>query len=363
VSAVAAHLDRGQAVSAVGGVRYDALVAGVGTVFLAGAYLDVWAHVHVPELETFFTPWHAVFYAGFLAVAAVTVAPLLRRRPARTTWVDALPAGYDRSLIGVLLFTLGGVLDMLWHLVFGVEADVEALLSPSHLVLATGAALFLTGPLRAAWRRRDARAGWPAIVSLGLLLSVFSFFTQYSHHFGRPWPAAGNRPIAAVFRTVAPDPVFRNAEIQNVYVAHGFGVGSVLLQSAIFSGILLLAVRRWGFQLPLGAFCVIFGLNALLLGAARDQLHLVPGAIVAGIAADVLLRVLRPSAGRRWSLRCFALAVPTVYFAAYFANLALVRGVWWSVPLWSGTIVLVGLVGWLASWLVVPPPIPDTSRQ
>jgi len=363
VSAVTAHVDRGHAVSAVGGVRYDALVAGLGAVFLGGAYLDVWAHVHVPELETFFTPWHAVFYAGFLAVAAVSVAPLVRRRPPGTTWADALPAGYVRSLIGVLVFALGGVLDMLWHLVFGVEADVEALLSPSHLVLATGAALFLSGPLRAAWHRSDAAAPWPAILSLALLLSVFSFFTQYSHHLGRPWPAAGNRPTAAVFLTVAPDPVFRNAAIQNVYVAHGFGVGSVLLQAAILSGIVLLAVRRWGFRLPLGAFSLIFGLNGLLLGAARDQLHLLPGAIVAGVAADVLLRLLRPSPGRRSSLRWFALTVPAVYFASYFANIALVRGVWWSVPLWSGAILLAGVVGWLASWLAIPPPIPDTSRQ
>jgi len=47
-----------------------------------------------------------------------------------------------------------------------------------------------------------------------------------------------------------------------------------------------------------------------------------------------------------------------VYFAVYFAGVALTRGVWWSLPLWSGAIVLAGAVGWLASWLVVPPAIP-----
>jgi hypothetical protein len=362
VSAVVAEVDRGRAVSAFGGVRYDALVAALCTVFLGGAYLDVWAHVHVPELETFFTPWHAVFYAGFFAVATVTIGPLLRRRARGTTWSDALPAGYDRSLIGVLVFSLGGVLDMLWHVVFGVEADVEALLSPSHLLLASGAALFLTGPLRAAWRRTDRVAPWPAIVSLGLLLSIFSFFTQYAHHFGRPWPAAGNRPTAAVFSTVAPDPVFRNAEIQNLYVAHGFGVGAVLLQATLLSAIVLLAVRRWGPRLPIGAFTLVFGLNAVLIGAARDQLHLLPGVIAAGVAADVMLRVLRPSPARARSLRWFALLVPGVYFALYFTNLAVTRGVWWSVPLWSGAVVLAGVVGWLASWLIAPPAIPGEPQ-
>jgi hypothetical protein len=357
VSAVG-DVDRRRAIPAVGGVRYDALVAVLCAVFLGGAYLDVWAHVHVPELETFFTPWHAVFYAGFFAIAAVTVAPLLRRRVPGMPWSRALPDGYDLSVIGILVFALGGLLDMLWHIVFGIEADVEALLSPSHLVLAVGSALILTGPLRAAWRRHDAVASWPAIVSLGLLLSVFSFFTQYAHHFGRPWPAAGNRPTAQVFATVAPDPVFRNAEIQNLYVAHGFGVAAVLLQAALIAAIALLAVRRWGPRLPAGAFTVVFGMNALLIGAARDQLHLLPGAVAAGIVADVMLRVLSPSSARTRSVRWFALAVPASYFALYFVNVALTRGVWWSVPLWSGAIVLAGTVGWLASWLVAPPTIP-----
>ena len=85
MSAVVTEVERPRAVSAVGGVRYDWLVAVLCTVFLGGAYLDVWAHVHVPELETFFTPWHAVFYAGFFAVTAVTIGPLLRRRARGTT--------------------------------------------------------------------------------------------------------------------------------------------------------------------------------------------------------------------------------------------------------------------------------------
>jgi hypothetical protein len=363
VSAVVADVDR-RAVAAAYGSRYDALIAGLCVLFQGGAYLDVWAHVHRPELETFFTPWHAVLYSGFFAVAVATAAPLLlRRRGSATSWASALPAGYDWSLIGVLVFLLGGVLDMLWHVVFGIEADVEALLSPSHLVLAIGSTLILTGPLRAAWRRVDRDASWPAVLSLGFLLSSFSFWTQYAHHFGRPWPAAGNRPTDAVFAAVAPDPLFRNAPIQNLYVAHALGVAGILLQSAFISGIVLLALRRWGPRLPYGAFAVVFGLNGLLVAAARDQLTLVPGAIAAGLAADSLVRALAPSVERAAQLRLAAFAIPAGYFALYFVGIAVTRGVWWSTPLWSGMILLAGAVGWLASWLVVPPPIPDNPRR
>ena len=342
----------------VGGPRYDALMAALCGLFQAGAYLDLWAHVHRPELETFFTPWHAVLYSGFFAVAAATAVPLLLRRRTGVAWPRALPAGYDWSLIGVVVFGLGGVLDMLWHTVFGVEADVEALLSPSHLVLALGSTLMLTGPLRAAWRASTPRAPWPAVFSLAYLLSSFTFWTQYAHQLGRPWAAAGNRPTSAIFPVVAPDPLFRAAEIQSTFVAHALGVASILLQAALLAGVLLIALWRWGGAIPLGAFTVVFGLNALVVGAARDQHALVPPAIAAGILTDALVRRLRPARARPFALRVVAFAAPATYFALFFGALALTRGLWWSVPLWSGTIVLAGGVGWLLSWLVAPPPFP-----
>lgn len=359
MSTVVGHVARRRSAVAVGGPRYDALIAILCAVFQVGAYLDLWAHVHRPELETFFTPWHAILYSGFLATAAATAAPLVLHRGPGVSWSRALPAGYDLSLVGVLIFFLGGVLDMLWHTILGVEADVEALLSPSHLVLALGSTLMLTGPLRAAWRRADAtRASWPAVLSLTYLLSSFSFWTQYAHQLGRPWPAAGNRPTAVAFPVVAPDPLFRSAEIQSVFVAHALGVASIVLQAALLSAVLLIAVRRWGGAFPAGAFTVMLGLNALVVGIARDQLAFVPPAVVAGVLADVLVQRLRPAVSRPAALRTFAFVVPAAYFALFFGATALFRGVWWSAPLWAGTIVLAGAAGWLLSWLVAPPAIP-----
>ena len=360
MSAVVGDVARRPSAVAVGGPRYDALIAILGALFQGGAYLDLWAHVHRPELETFFTPWHAVLYSGFFAMAAATTAPLLVHRAPGASWSRALPSGYDLSVVGVLVFFLGGVLDMLWHTIFGVEVDVEALLSPSHLVLALGSTLMLTGPLRAAWRRAgQPRASWPAVVSLAYLLSSFSFWTQYAHQLGRPWPAAGNQPTAATFPVIAPDPLFRAAEIQSMFVAHALGVASILLQAALLSGVLLIAVRRWRDALPAGAFTVIFGLNALLIGVARDQLALILPAVLGGALADGLVRRLRPSIERPVALRAVAFLVPAAYFALFFGALALSRGLWWSVSLWAGTIVLAGTVGWLLSWLVAPPLPPD----
>ena len=66
---------------------------------------------------------------------------------------------------------IGAVGDMVWHIVFGFEVSVEALLSPTHLLLALGGTLIVTGPVRAAWQRTRS-GGWssllPALIALAL---------------------------------------------------------------------------------------------------------------------------------------------------------------------------------------------------
>ena len=135
-------------------------------------------------------------------------------------------------------------------------------------------------------------------------------------------------------------------------------MAGILIQAAFISAIVLLALRRWGPRLPYGTFAVIFAINGSMVAASRDQLSLVPGVVLAGLVADTLVRRLAPSVERAGRLRAVAFAIPATYFALYFLGIAMTRGVWWSTPLWSGTIVMSGAVGWLASWLVVPPAIP-----
>src|SRR5215470_10267410 len=106
---------------AVGGPEFDWLMVALGAWLLGGLYLDGWAHVHVPRLETFFTPWHAVLYSGYLAGAVALVVTFLRNRRRGAPRARALPPGYRLSLAGAFIFFFGGVADMLWHVTFGIE--------------------------------------------------------------------------------------------------------------------------------------------------------------------------------------------------------------------------------------------------
>ena len=47
--------------------RADVVMTVLSVWFVLGLFLDAYAHADAPELETFFTPWHAVFYSGFAA--------------------------------------------------------------------------------------------------------------------------------------------------------------------------------------------------------------------------------------------------------------------------------------------------------
>ena len=131
---------------------------------------------------------------GFLSVTA------WRAWHRGAPWWQSLPAGYGLSLVGVALFVLGGGADLVWHLLFGVEFSVDALLSPTHLVLAAAGVLIVTGSLRAAWRdpARESRrwlARIPAVLSLALSLSIFTGFTQFVHPLVDPWAEVS--PVAA----------------------------------------------------------------------------------------------------------------------------------------------------------------------
>jgi hypothetical protein len=85
--------------------------------------------------------------------------------------------------------------------------------------------------------------------------------------------------------------------------------------------------------------------------------------VVAALGAEVVYAWLQPSVQRPGAWRLFAAVVPVLLTTLHFGALGVTVGVWWSVHLWAGTIVLTGLVGLLVSLLLVPPPWPGSSQD
>jgi len=325
-------------------LRFELAAAALAGWVLAGLYLDGWAHNNIPGLfETFFTPWHGVLYSGFLANGVYYFFHFARSLRAGYAFGRALPRGYGLSLAGVLIFAFGGGFDMTWHNVCGFEESLEALLSPAHLLLVLGAVLFCAGPLRAAWARGRAEAGWrallPAWVSLFCLLGIFTFFTQYAHIFGEPDYLWG-----------------RSA---GGFLVDAYGIFSVLTPAALLMSAALLSLRRW--TLPPGFLALLIAGNSALMawvsyGDTEQYPILLAAAVAGGLLADALLWALRPSAERLGALRAWAFAVPFLFFLLYFAALMSVEPIHWTIHMWLGVTVLAGVVGVLLSFLVFPPP-------
>jgi hypothetical protein len=68
----------------------------------------------------------------------------------------------------------------------------------------------------------------------------------------------------------------------------------ILIQSAVLMGLLLLIIRRWGTQLPLGWLTFVFALNGVGMGIFHATPWVGPVALVAGAVVDLLYRGLQP---------------------------------------------------------------------
>jgi hypothetical protein len=319
---------------------FDWVYAILSAWLVGGLYLDGWAHSHGKVDDVFFTPWHAVLYSGAFAIILLLSATYARSLLAGHAWPRLLPAGYGLSLAGAALFLIGGVLDMLWHQAFGVEVNLEALLSPTHLLLATSGVLMVGGPLRASWGRpptfsaRGWRALGPALFAAALMLALLTFFTQYNHPIAQPIAAQGYSSSSTAF-------------------ARSLAISGILLQSALLLGAILLLAQRW--SLPFGALTLLILLPSALMSVFEDTYHLLPATLAAGLLADVLLSWLRPTTARPARLRVFAFAVPAVLYSLYFLALQLTGGIAWTIHLWMGAIFLAGVAGIFVSFLIAPP--------
>lgn len=324
-------------------LRFEWLVVLSSLWLFAGLYLDGWAHNNIAEtIDSFFTPWHGVLYSGYAVTAAVLGVTYLSNIRKGYHWLRALSPEYMLSWLGAIIFGVAGNLDFIWHAIFGFEKDVEALVSPSHLILAVGGVMMMSGPLRAAWQKLDAqenKISVRALLSLFVVLGVFTFFTQFSNAFSHPQVFVMDRPVG--------DTYFWDVTL----------ISYVLIPTVLFMTSIIITLLRW--KLPFGSLTLLLAGNSTLMflmtwGYSHEQWPVLIAAPLGGILADILLIVLRPSLERVKALRWFSFLVPALLFLVYFLSLILTQGIWWNSNMWLGMIFFSGVTGLGLSWLAVP---------
>lgn len=326
--------------------RDDLVTALLGGWLMIGLLIDGWAHRNNAGIENFFTPWHAAFYSGFIAVAGWIV--YLTRRP-RSGFVTAgVPVGYGLGIAGIAVFALGGIGDMIWHSLFGIEVSIDALVSPTHLVLLTGILLILTSPVRSAWHRPTAReVGWklagPAVVAVGLVTLLIQFFYMYAS-------GLTTDSLSVPYRLGDDFPVI-------------FGILEITITNLLFVGSGLVLIRRW--RPPAGTFTFIGGLLGIGMQALvgfEDSFDVLP-ALLGGAVADLLIQTIGPTPLQPRSFRLWAVTAPMGLWTVVVAQRAVIGELAWPITLWLGVIVMMGLWGLGLSVLIAPPPLPSASRS
>ena len=327
-----------------------------GAWVIFGLFIDGWSHNH-QRPERIFTPWHGILYSGFLVSAWWALRVARRdRRPGESMWRSA-PVGHSLVLVGVIVFAIGGMSDLVWHTVLGVEVSLAALLSPTHLLMLTGALLVMTGPFRAGWadgrlQAPSLREFFPTLLSLILTSALVAFFFQYATPFRRDnygtWVSAYT---GLATRFAGAGASFTEA-IQIV------GLLSLLVTNLIYIGALLFVLRRW--RPPFGTATLLFGSVTALVGSIDGFHRMLPllAALPAGLVADVVIRRLAPSPRRPLGAHAVAASTSLTLWLGFFGAYQLAYGIGWTPELWAGALVMATMSATGLSLLVFPTALP-----
>ena len=140
--------------------------------FFIGAWVDSSAHTYlIDDIETFFTPWHAVLYSGY--AFSVLVAIYVKNK--------IKDYKFDVGVLGAVVFGIGGASDAVWHTLLGIETGVEPLVSPSHLMLFLGAFLMLDYVFTA--RPSTDKLDTASVVAVSTIYGLIMFITQFLHPY------------------------------------------------------------------------------------------------------------------------------------------------------------------------------------
>lgn len=312
-----------------------------------GILLDAWYHFH-NDIETFFEPAHALLYAGLFASYAFTAIAAWRFHRQGYPWRRALPRGYEITVAGLVVFLVGGILDMIKHTLWGFEEGFNALLSPTHLMIGAGIFLMVGGVVRSAIvRDRPAStlsAQLPYLLGLASMMELIHWGTQFI------FQSEAEQINAPLNAALYPHDTFTLLSLQ--YDKQGLGLLAVIVQSLLIAGFAVYAGRR--LALRPGAITVLLVAGNLFIALSQSNaigqfLAVMLASVAAGIAGD-LVAAQPTSPESRWGISAFLM--PAVYWSVMLIVLALTRhGIWWSPDVISGSIVIAGVAGLVVSAL------------
>jgi hypothetical protein len=159
--------------------------------------------------------------------------------------------------------------------------------------------------------------------------------TNHPHHFDGNWSLswAPDGTRLAYGNAAFQDPVNSGWVREDLAASQSMIFGLTLAAMAL----LLIALGA-----PTGAFTVALLIVVLAAAIPSDQWRFLPGALLAGLAVDGLVRLVKP----RWRSRVAAAALPALATLAIGLTIGLGGTLSWSVTLLLGVALASGVLGW-----------------
>jgi hypothetical protein len=312
--------------------RDDAIAGLCGVWMIGGLFLDGWAHRN-QKPETFFSPWHGILYSGFFASALWMLYVIRGHQRPGISWRTTMPVGYGFRAFGVGIFGLGAVADLIWHSVFGIEVDIEALLSPSHLLLLSGGLLMAVGPIISTLAREpEQKPTWssmgPVVGTIGFITSLMQFFIMYFSPYDR-WVLSKDQARSAYEeggRWMLQTVTTRN-------VAH-------ILMFTVFMVLPTLWLVR-NINLPRGTFLAVWFLPTVLQSLLNsfEAWPRLAGSLAAAVLAEILwpkIALRRHGNARIAALTGLLASMSFITWIGLFATMRASNTLAWQAELWFG---------------------------
>ena len=358
----------------VGQPRYDTIVLLLGLWCLGGLLTDAFAHISGVVDDTFFTPWHAIWYSGATAYGLyITYAILpeggvreLVRHPFKVL-IDVAPQ-HKPGVYGIVIFGISGVGDMIWHETLGVESNTDILLSPTHIGLFIGLIMSVTAPIWSAWP--DAKSGTSGLTSQLLLVfgagaawSVIQLIFRYTNLWFRglsEFCYSGSTDFC---------------EYEHYNQGLEVGLQSFWLQALLLSGVLILFLRRW--KPARGSMFILFMIQAISMWVYSEFSSIVfQMSLLLALAAELFLPVFH-----RWGMKVYvplmAAAQVVIFMGMWWLEAQRISNVsyWfegselhvlpfgWTIHATFGTVVLAAAIAWFAVVVAEGPTPPVLSED
>tara|TARA_A100001037_G_scaffold214145_1_gene191940 strand:- start:5703 stop:6917 length:1215 start_codon:yes stop_codon:yes gene_type:complete len=353
----------------IGEPYYDLMVLVLGMWWLGGLLIDAFAHISGVVDDTFFTPWHAIWYAGATAYGAYMFYAIipedglgsLVRKPLET--IQSIAPEHKAGVYGIILFGLSGFGDMIWHETLGVETSVDILLSPAHIGLFIGLMMAVTAPMWSAWAdEKSGRDGFKSQVVIVFGLGAAWVGTVLITLYGNIW----FDPLQTFCYDGGGSYCLN--EIYDVGLSQG--MRALLIQAVVSSIVVLLFIRRW---MPArGSLFVLFIFPAIGIWVYSEFNNAL---LLMGIAWAIIVELGLPIL-QRGRKHLFVPLVTTSQVGVFMVSWLWRAEEWvseiywiegtnlhifpfgWTIHATFGALVMCAFIGWIVSVIAFPPPIP-----